>query len=299
MADSFIKRINDSSAGQLLGLVANFSGTIQGVAAFISLFEQSDTDQILNAINQLQQDIERDFRELGDLIQQQTQIIVNTVNRDTMALALSRSDIATSRIQEFLTNNNNQALETAKAESIGGVRFFTELGLTSPDLPFFLPGLVKASTIRTFVIAAEPPSLREPRAVVVNDMNLMITFHAGMIDSIKRTVDAAHTTSQKSHSRACVSHPPSPANTNAGLPNKIVNIIDGYTHEENGVRLDFFDAQGGNPECEQPSGLEGRALESAIQARSQGVTDESAFLGVPGFEQILQSWRNLLVHGGG
>ncbi len=291
MADSFIKRISDSDEVKFLGLVGNFSGAIQGVAAFISLFGQSDTSKIMDAITQLRQDLERDFRELGDLIEQQTQIIVDTVNRDTMALALSRSDIAASRIQEFLANNNNQALEAAKTESIGGVRFFTELGLNSPDLPFFLPGLVKAGTIRIFVIAAEPPSVREPRAVVVDDINLMVTFLASMIDSIKRKVDAAHTISRKSHTIPCSALP----QITAGLPHRIVFVIDGYTHEENGVRLQFFDAQQGNPPCEQPSGLEQAAQSAAIQARSQGVADELAFLGIPGFEQILQSWRNLLM----
>jgi hypothetical protein len=303
MADSFIKQINDRDVGQLLGLVANFSGTIQGVAAFISLFTQSDTDKILNAIDQLRQDIDRDFRELGDLIKQQTQIVVDTVNRDTMALALSRSDIGASRIQEFLTNNNNQALEAAKTESIGGARFFTELGLSSPDLPFFLPGLVKAGTIRIFVIAAEPPGLREPRAVVVDDINLMVTFLASMIDSIKRKVDAAHTISQKSHSVVCPPFPQIAADQQGlaaaspvplGLPHRIVFVIEGYSHEENGVLLEFFDAQQGNLPCDQPSGFENEARSRTIQARSQGVADELAFLGVPGFEQILQSWRNLL-----
>jgi hypothetical protein len=113
-----------------------------------SPFQQSDSDKILSAISQLRQDIERDFEQLGDLIAQQTQLVVDTTNRDAMALALSRSDIANGRIQDFLTNNNNQALDTAKTESIGGVRFFTELGLNAPDLPFFIPGLVKAGTIR-------------------------------------------------------------------------------------------------------------------------------------------------------
>lgn len=291
MADSFIKEINDSDVGQLLGLAANFSGTIQGVAAFISLFQQSDSDKILGAISQLRQDIERDFKQLGDLITQQTQIVVDTVNRDTMALALSRSDIANGRIQDFLTNNNSQALETAKTESIGGVRFFTELGLNAPDLPFFIPGLVKAGTIRIFVIASEPLALREPRAVVVDDVNLMVTFLASMIDAIKRKVDAAHTVTRISHSIRCSAVP----ELTVGPPGRTVFVIDGFDHEENGVRLEFFDAQRGNPPCEQPSGFENEAQAAAIKARNQGVADELAFLGIPAFEQILQSWRNLLV----
>jgi len=291
MADSFIKEINDSDVGQLLGLAANFSGTIQGVAAFISLFQQSDSDKILGAISQLRQDIERDFKQLGDLITQQTQIVVDTVNRDTMALALSRSDIANGRIQDFLTNNNSQALETAKTESIGGVRFFTELGVNAPDLPFFIPGLVKAGTIRIFVIASEPLALREPRAVVVDDVNLMVTFLASMIDAIKRKVDAAHTVTRISHSIRCSAVP----QLTVGPPGRTVFVIDGFDHEENGVRLEFFDAQRGNPPCEQPSGFENEAQAAAIQARNQGVADELAFLGIPAFEQILQSWRNLLM----
>jgi hypothetical protein len=291
MSDSFIKEINDSDVGQLLGLAANFSGTIQGIAAFISLFQQSDADKILGAISQLRQDIERDFKQLGDLIAQQTQLVVDTTNRDAMALALSRSDIANGRIQDFLTNNNNQALDTAKTESIGGVRFFTELGLNAPDLPFFIPGLVKAGTIRILVIASEPLALREPRAVVVDDLNLMVTFLATMIDAIKRKVDIAHTVTRISHSIRCSVLP----QLTVGPPGRTVFVVDGFAHEENGVRLEFFDAQRGNPPCEQPSGLEGEAQAAAIQARNKGVADELAFLGIPAFDQILQSWRNLLM----
>jgi hypothetical protein len=291
MSDSFIKEINDSDVGQLLGLAANFSGTIQGIAAFISLFQQSDADKILGAISQLRQDIERDFKQLGDLIAQQTQLVVDTTNRDAMALALSRSDIANGRIQDFLTNNNNQALDTAKTESIGGVRFFTELGLNAPDLPFFIPGLVKAGTIRILVIASEPLALREPRAVVVDDLNLMVTFLATMIDAIKRKVDIAHTVTRISHSIRCSVLP----QLTVGPPGRTVFVVDGFAHEENGVRLEFFGAQRGNPPCEQPSGLEGEAQAAAIQARNKGVADELAFLGIPAFDQILQSWRNLLM----
>jgi hypothetical protein len=285
------KRLNDSDIGQWLSFASNFSGTLQGIVAVISLFQESDTDKILNAIDQLKQDIDRDFKELGDLIQQQTQIIVDNQNRDAMALALSRSDIAASRIQEFLSSNNAQALETAKTESIGGVRFFTELGVNAPDLPFFMPGLVKAGTIRIFVIASEPLALREPPAVVVDDLNLMVTFLAAMIDAVKREVDAAHIVNRLSHFIRCA---PLPQLT-VGPPGRTVFVIDSFAHEEDGIRLAFFDAQRGNPPCEQPSGFENEAQMAAIQARNQGVADELAFLGVPAVEQILQSWRNLLM----
>jgi hypothetical protein len=53
------------------------------------------------------------------------------------------------------------------------------------------------------VIASEPLALREPRAVVVDDLNLMVTFLATMIDDIKRKVDIAHTVTRISHSIRC------------------------------------------------------------------------------------------------
>jgi len=115
-------------------------------------------------------------------------------------------------------------LETAKTESIGGVRFFTELGQNAPDLPFFIPGLVKAGTIRIFVIASEPLALREPRAVVLDDINLMVTFLASMIDAIKRKVDATHAVTQLSHSIRCSALP----QVTVGPPGRTVFVIDGF-----------------------------------------------------------------------
>jgi hypothetical protein len=69
-----------------------------GVISFVQSLQEPDNSTILDAINQLQQTLNTDFAQLGDLIQQQTQIIVDTVNRDGMALALSNSDVATARI---------------------------------------------------------------------------------------------------------------------------------------------------------------------------------------------------------
>lgn len=93
------------------------------------------------------------------------------------------------------------ALEAAKSESIAGISLFTELGVNAPDLPFFLPGLVKAGTIRLLVIAAEPASAREPRTVVVDNVTSMVTFFSSMIDGATRSVESAHTVHESGHSR--------------------------------------------------------------------------------------------------
>ena len=210
-----------------------------------------------------------------------------------MALALSRSDIAFNRIREFLTNNNNQALEDARAESIGGVRFhrtWSKLVRSTVLSSWFSQGGYNSDFRDCFGTRG----LREPRAVVVDDVNLMINFLASMIGSIKRKVDAAHIITTKSHYANCPLIQPIVLGDRTEFGGRKVFVIDGYSHEENDVRLEFFDAQRDNLPCEQPSPWQEQAWLDAIQARRKGVTDELAFLGVPGFQQILQSWRNLL-----
>jgi len=296
----FVQSIQNSGALQLIGVIANCSGIISstlGVISFVEGLTQPSNSDILNAIQQLQQTLETDFAALGDLIQQQTQIIVNTVNRDGMALALSNSDVALDRIQDFLSNGDNSALETAESASIAGISFFSELDLTSPaDLLFFLPGLVKAGTVRVFVIASEPLKVRETVNVIVENITAMVTLLSAMIDSVVSTITAAHTVNTVSHIIRCPGlQQVAKANSPDFVPpERIVTVIDGDYHEERGIQLQFFDAQRGNPPCEQPSGLEGIALAAAEQARTQGISDELAFIGIPQFQQILQSWQDLI-----
>jgi hypothetical protein len=297
---TFAQSISNSDELQLIGVVANCSGILSsalGIYSFVESEQQPDNATILDAINKLQQTLDTDFAQLGDLIQQQTQIIVDTVNRDGMALALSSSDVATDRIQAFLSNGDNNALETAETESIAGFQFFNELGLSSfADMLFFLPGLVKAASVRIFVLASEPLKVREPRNVIIDNISSMVILLANMINTIKSTVDAAHTVNEKSHTVHCAVHQPihGPGGPPAGAPFREVTVIDGYFHEERGQVLAFFDAQQGANQCEQPSGHEAAALAAAQQSRAQGVTDELAFIGIPHFEAILQTWQNLI-----
>jgi hypothetical protein len=72
-------------------------------------------------------------------------------------------------------------------------------------------------------------------------------------------------------------------------------VVDGFSHEEHGVRVDYFEVPMFGSECDDAQGPEiDEAQSRAAQARIRGVEAELAFLGVPGFEQILQSWRNIL-----
>ena len=85
---TFAEKISGNGALQLIGVIANCSGIISSALGIYSFFEsegQPDNSTILSAIDRLQQTLDTDFAQLGDLIQQQTQIIVDTVNRDGMA----------------------------------------------------------------------------------------------------------------------------------------------------------------------------------------------------------------------
>jgi hypothetical protein len=63
---------------KMLALLSNVSGTFQLGGMFLSLFKTSDTDKILNTIMELQKDLARDFKELGDLIGQQIHLVIDS-----------------------------------------------------------------------------------------------------------------------------------------------------------------------------------------------------------------------------
>jgi hypothetical protein len=288
-SSTFFKNINDSEAGQFLALAANFSGfasvAFQVVSGVISLLSQSDTDKILNAINAVEFQLQVDFKQLGDLIKKQTQIITETVNRDAMATALSHTDAALFNLNTFLRTRDNNDLRLAGNESVLGVAFFLELGQTPPDV-FFMPGLIKAGTTRVSVIAVQDPGFRTSRPDEVDQVRQMVALLGSMINVIKQRVDAAHVVSAHSHMVRTV--PPR-------------FIIDGFSHDEQVTdsagnttlhQLQFFHTSG-RPESPDDPGA-ARALSLAENARNQGVADELAFLGIPGFEAILQDWKSLL-----
>lgn len=292
--------ISANSALQIVGVVANISGILSsaaGIYSFIEGFLQPSNASILSAIQQLQQIVETDFASLGDLITQQIQVVVDTVNRDAMAAALANSATALERIQDFIANGDNAALDDAKTLSSQGLQFFNALGLTAPgDLAFFMPGLTQAGTARILTFAAQPVGAREPYSTVVNDLTSMVNLMGNMLNAVSTTINGNHGITVKSHVAECpviaqIEGASAPA---FGQPHRNVTVIDGYYHVEGGLQLAFFDAQQGNLQCEQPSPYQAGAEAAAQAARVQGVTDELAFLGIPNSTQILQAWSTLL-----
>jgi hypothetical protein len=313
--DKFVKFLQNNDELQVVATLSNVAGVLGAPAAIlglISIFKsgQPDNSEILSAITQLQATLQSDFESMGDLITQQAQLTRDTINRDTMAVALSNSGLAANAIQNFLSSGRSDDLETAKNYSTLGFEYFTSLNLTSAaDLAFFMPGLIKAGTIRLFVLASEPLSARETQSVFIGDISSMVALLTSMVNSLQSTTDANHIVTTKHHTVKCSAIPQVvEASAVPSLPpphSRTVTVIDGYSHVERVVATDgsgnvsltpiaFFDAQQGNPQCEQPSGLEHSALAAAEQDRSLGVTQELAYIGYPYFQQVLQAWTTFL-----
>ncbi len=285
MAGGFFHNINDSEAGQLLGLAANSVQVGTFFYAIISgLVSESDTDKILGAIDQLQQTLDADFAQLGDLIKQQIQLVIENEDALALAQALAHTNTAADKLARFLRTRSASDLEDADTESDLGVQFFLALPDPTPDAPqvasridpFFLPGMAKAGVIRMLVIIEQDPGYR---AIPddVNQIQQMMALLRGMIDYVKTTVDQAHTVELKAH-EIHTAHDPT-------------IIYDGYYHEERLQPLEFFSAHGVR-DLDDPKAT--KAHDEAEHARQQGVLAELAFMGVPGFETLLNQWASLL-----
>jgi len=288
---SFFQRANESAFGQLISFAANFTQlgelAAQIVEGIIQLVSGSDTDAILSAIHNLQTQLQIDVVQLGNLILQQAQILKQEIDLQAMATALSHSDAASSDLANFLRTKTQDDLSLANNESTVGVGFFLNQEQTPPNV-FFMPGLVKAGTIRLLVTVTQDSNFLTSRPDEADQIRQMTLLLKSMIDLIRQKVDTAHVVTEKSH---LVHTSPNPR-----------TIIDGYSHQEadtdsNGFNvfreLQFFPCQGLPVDPLDPAAQ--KALAQAQDARAKGVADELAFMGIPQLQAVLQSWRTLLV----
>jgi hypothetical protein len=295
MADNtkgFFEGINSSEAGQLLSLTANSLQVIGFFEPIIAgLLTESDTDKLLDAIHTLQQTLDNDFAALGSLIKQQIRLVIQ--NEDTIALAqaLAHSRTGSDKFERFLRTKDALDIDDADTESDLGVQFFVNLPDPQPGAtlvanridPFFLPGAVKAGTIRILVIIKQDPGFR----TIPNDVdqiNNIINLVQGMVDNVRNIVNAAHTVQLKAHE----------LHTSTKTSGPVI-VYDGVFHEEHGQPLQFFSA--GEARNEDDPRLR-KAFTAAEAARTAGVSAELAFLGIPQTEKIVNQWRKALARPG-
>ena len=264
---------------------ANSFGTFQAAFAVYGLVNQlfnptpSDTDKILGAIDRLGQMVAKDFEQLGDLLKQQIHLVIQ--NEDTLEMAnrLAMSSTASDKLARFIRGRDPADLRDADTWSDQSIQFFLNLPLPGPvptasrTDPFFMPAVVKAGTIRILVITVQDPDYR---SVDSNQITNISNLLQGMIDRLKTEIDNAHTVSAQTH----LAH---------STPPRV--IYDGYNHQEHGITLKFFSAAGatdpGNPNDPRAA----LARTQAQSHRNSGVSAEQAFVGVPQFEALVQSWQ--------
>jgi hypothetical protein len=273
----FIKALNDTEEGQLLSLAANF---LQVWGSGV-LGNTSDTQQILDALDQLQRTLESDFIDLGVLIRQQVQLIIENEDTLAMAEATAHSRTASDKLARFVRSRDSEDLRAADTESDLGIQFFLALPDPSADPtvasrtdPFFLPGVAAAGTVRTLVIAAEDPGYR----TIPNDVQQIqnaVDLLAGMIESLKTAVDRRHTIAVKAI-RLKLGH------------GDVIRYL-GWYHEEDLQQFQFFGVQGIVTDPEDPHLRKAEA--AAEKAREAGVRAELSFLGLPGYESLLKQWQ--------
>ena len=275
--------INSTQAGQLISLAANCLQIYGFAAPYI--FGSGPTNQdVLDAIAALSQQLDVDFSELGNLIEQQIQLVLANENAIALADALAHTGTAMDHLTTLMRTRNPADLAAADNESDLGIQFFLALPATASDpgqasqtQPYFLPGIAKAGTVRILALMARDGTPLWKIGADVTQVQQIIALMEGMIASIGATVNAAHTVVWGTE------------------PGTADPVVWGYVHEERGQVLEFFPA---GPAATNAAGFAAAqkrvvaARAAAEAARSAGVTAELAFMGIPQYQALVDGhWK--------
>ena len=282
----FFQGINNSEAGAIISLAANCLG-IYGFAAplIAGLLGGSGSDQdVLDAIDRLAQELEEDFTQLGNLILQQIQLVLQNENTIALAEALAHSGTAMDQLTYWMRTGQDEALQSALNESDLGIQFFLALpgtaadpGQASQTQPYFLPGMTKAGTVRILALMARDGTELWRFDEDVTEVTNIIDLVEGMLASIRRSVTAAHTV------------------TYGKIPGVADPVMWAYFHRENGRLLESFLAWIYATNAAGYAADQRRivaALSSAEAARTAGIAAELDFIGVPHYQALIDSqWK--------
>jgi hypothetical protein len=283
----FFAGISASEAGQLLSLSAN---CLQVVGFALQIYDQVEGDQdVVDAIAALSQKLDQDFAQLGNLIEQQIQLVLQNENAIALAQALSHSGTAMDHLITWMRTKSPNDLAAADNESDLGIQFFLALpasgsdpGQASQTQPYFLPGIARAGTTRLLVLQARDGTQLWKVGPDVSEMQQIIALMDGMISSVEATVNAAHTIVWENE------------------PGVADPVILGYMHEEHGQNLQFFSAGPPATNAASFATLQKRvsaARAAAGTARAVGVTAELAYIGIPGYQALVDgSWKTAITN---
>lgn len=290
----FFAGINSREGGQLLSLAANSFQVIATLAPYLGSAgallgglvggEGPSTQDVVNAIDRLAEQLEVDFSELGNLILRQIQLVLQNENAIALADALAHSGTAMDHLTNLLRTGQDADLQAALNESDLGIQFFLGLPATGADpgqasqtQPYFLPGMTKAGTARVLALMA-----RDGRELWRVDEDIVevtgiIALLQGMIDSIEDSVSTAHIVRW----------------------GKVLNAADpemwGYFHQEHGRVLQFFWVRQSAADAAEHTFNQQRVAEehtAAKAARAYGISAELEFMGIPRFQALIDAqWK--------
>ncbi len=288
-AQKFWQNITTGTAGQVLSLSANCLQIVGFAWQIYSQIEDPDNQDVLDAITALSEKLDQDFAQLGTLIDQQIQLVLQNENAIALAQALSHSGTAMDHLITWMRTRSPDDLAAADNESDLGIQFFLALpangsdpGQASQTQPYFLPGIAKAGTTRLLVLQARDGTQLWRVDQDVNEMQQIIALMDGMISSVEATVNASHTIVWGTE------------------PNITDPVILGYFHEEYGHTLQFFSAGPPATNAASYATLQKRVTAARTQAdtaRAAGVTAELAYIGIPQYQALVDgSWKGAITN---
>jgi hypothetical protein len=275
----YLSDLNDTEEAEILGLAANCFQVYSFMAPL--LLGDPGTEEVLNAIDQLKQEMEVDFAWLGSLIVRQIRLSLANENGIALAQALAHTGTAMDHLANWARTKQDADLQFALNESDLGIQFFLALPATTDDpneasrtQPNFLPGMAKSGTVRVLALMARDGAPLWKVEEDILEVRQIIDLLEGMIESIEANVNAAHTV----------------------VWGQQVGTADpvewAYFHEEDGTVLQIFPAgpvATNAAEYAQEHKRIAAALSAAEAARAKGVVDELASLGIPHYQALIDT----------
>jgi hypothetical protein len=273
---SFIKLIADHDAAQLLSLSRI---GIQVASALVGVFANDPPEKVLVRNGFLQEVILEQFQNLGSLLN--TQIQKSDPRRENPAIDDAAADGARDAefdLYNYKLTGDEKYLALAAHESSLATAFVEQ----QTD-PFYVGGLICAGNARIdFFRALEPDWVHD--SVLVGEVNQLIKSLAGMINTVRRSVESAHKVA------------PGSEYTDLGPSFKPPGYTDYFvSHLDKGQEISRFlyNTVPGQYRGHRKYYTRDGAEAAAEQDRLAGIANELAFLSIPKFEQILEIWKDL------
>jgi hypothetical protein len=271
----FFKLIDDFNAGQLLSLASNVFQVAQGL---FGLFGNDSTAQILDRIDSLDRVIRQGFQDLGSLINTESQRVIEHLDLLALQHAIAQAKTAENDLRDYKTTGFHDYLANAADQSSSATEF-----LIQQNDPYYIVGLVTAGNARIDVFRASDPNWAHNPGYV-SEINGLIGRLAGMLDTVRNSVESLHNIGEYVDYATHIGPPP------------IYETIDGVGHSdpigyvEHLHRGRIVSSFAYSPE--DPASR-AQAITDAQHDRSVGIANELAYLSIPQFQSILDSWRNL------